>query len=59
MTKKYFDPMCYELAYSFCPEGTSEEKLNDLAYTIQETIEDWLIEDWLDAKEKAGDQRVQ
>jgi hypothetical protein len=53
--------MCLELAYSFCPDGTPEEKLNDLAATIQDTIEDWLSSEQyeLDAKEQAGDQRVQ
>ncbi len=43
---KIFDPACLALAEYFCSDHphTTPDQLNDLAYTIQTAIEDWMEE---------------
>jgi hypothetical protein len=57
---KTFDPAVYDLAASFCPEGTPPSKVRELAAGIQDYIEDWLsIEQReLEIQHQAGDQRL-
>ena len=43
MKAKGFDEKCCELAKYFLPNG-EEVALTDLAQTIQDAIEDWLLE---------------
>ncbi len=55
MTKS-FDPACWALAEYFCSDHshTTPDQLNDLAYTIQTAIEDWM-EDQDNAQEARND----
>lgn len=48
--KKLFDEKCYELAKHFAADldGISEEQLDDLAYDIQMSIEDWITLNYSD-----------
>ena len=44
MNIKYnFDPLCFELASHFLPDGATEDARNDLAQVIQDAVDNRLL----------------